>query len=45
MLSGKRVHLKQFGIINLPNPDLTYLRNPEKDKIMFMSFHLLKNLH
>jgi hypothetical protein len=42
MPSKKRVHLQQFGIIQLPNLDLTYIRNPEKNKIMFMSFHLLK---
>jgi hypothetical protein len=41
----KRVHLQQFGIIHLPNTDLTCIRNPEINKIVFMSFHLLKNLH
>jgi hypothetical protein len=41
----KRIHLQQFGIIHLPNPDLTYIRNPEKNKIMYVPFHLLKNLH
>jgi hypothetical protein len=40
--SKKRVHLQQFGIIYLPNPDLTYIRNPERNKIMFVPFHLLK---
>jgi hypothetical protein len=42
MSSKKRVHLQQFDIIHLPNPDLTYIRNPERNKIMFMLFHLLK---
>jgi hypothetical protein len=28
----KRVHLQQFGIIHLPNTDLTYIMNPEKMK-------------
>jgi hypothetical protein len=41
----KRVHLQQFDIIHLSNPDLTYIRNPKRNKIMFMPFHLLKNLH
>jgi hypothetical protein len=45
MQSKKRIHLQQFGIIHLPNPDLTYIRNPERNKIMYVSFHLLKNLH
>jgi hypothetical protein len=30
MQSKKRIHLQQFGIIHLPNPDLTYIRNPER---------------
>jgi hypothetical protein len=38
----KKVHLQQFGIIHLSNLDLTYIRNPERNKIMFMPFHLLK---
>jgi hypothetical protein len=42
MLSKKRVHLQQFGIIRLSNPDLTYIRNPERNKIMFMPFHHLE---
>jgi hypothetical protein len=33
MPSKKRVDLQQFGIIDLPNPDLTYIRNPEKTKL------------
>jgi hypothetical protein len=41
----KRVHRQQFGIIHLPNPDLTYIMNPERNKIMFVPFYLLKNLH
>ena len=38
----KRAYLQQFGIIHLPNSDLTYIRNPERNKIIFMLFHLLK---
>jgi hypothetical protein len=41
----KKVYLQQFDIIHLSNPDLTYIRNPEKNKIMFIPFHLSKNLH
>jgi hypothetical protein len=40
----KRIHLQQFGIIHLPNPYLTYIRNPGKNKIMYVPFHLLKKL-
>jgi hypothetical protein len=36
MQSKKRIHLQQFGIIHLPNLDLTYIRNPERNKIMYM---------
>jgi hypothetical protein len=42
MASKKKVHLQQFCIIHLPNPDLTYIRNLERYKILFMPFHLLK---
>jgi hypothetical protein len=42
MPSKKRVHLQQFGIIHLPNPDLTYIRNPQINKIWFMPVHLLE---
>jgi hypothetical protein len=42
MQSKKRIHLKQFGIIHLSNPDLTYIRNLERNKIMYVPFHLLK---
>jgi hypothetical protein len=42
MPSKKRVRLQQFGIIHLSNPDLTYIRNPKRNKIMLMSFHLLE---
>jgi hypothetical protein len=35
-------HLQKFGIIHLPNTDLTYISNREINKIMFMLFHLLK---
>jgi hypothetical protein len=45
MQSKKRIHLHQFGIIHLLNPDLTYIRNPERNTIMYVPFHLLKNLH
>jgi hypothetical protein len=41
----KRIHLQHFGIIHLPNPDLTYIRNPVRNKIIYVPFHLLKNLH
>jgi hypothetical protein len=33
------------GVINLSNPQLTYIRNLERNKIMFMPLQLLKNLH
>jgi hypothetical protein len=42
MQSKKRVYLQQFGIIHLPNSYLTYIRNPERNKIMLVVFHLLK---
>jgi hypothetical protein len=42
MLSKKRVHLQQFSIIHLPNSDLTYIRNPERNKIMCVPFYFLK---
>jgi hypothetical protein len=42
MSNKKRVHLQQFGKIHLSNPDLIYIRNPERNKMLFMSFHLLK---
>jgi hypothetical protein len=42
MQSKKRIHLQQFVIIHLPNPDLTYIRNPKRNKIMYVPFHLLK---
>jgi hypothetical protein len=38
----KGAHLQPFVVIHLPNLDLTYTRNPERNKIMFMLFHLLK---
>jgi hypothetical protein len=41
-LSKKEVHLQQFGIIHLPNSDLTYIRNLERNRIMFVLFHLVK---
>jgi hypothetical protein len=42
MQSKKRVHLKWFEIIHLTNPDLIYIRNPERNKIIFVTFHLFK---
>jgi hypothetical protein len=42
MQSKKRGHLQQFGIIHLLNPDLIYIRNFERNKIMFVPFNLLK---
>jgi hypothetical protein len=42
MSNKKRVHLQQFALIHLPNADLTYIRNPEGNKIMFMPFHNLE---
>ena len=42
MSNKKRAYLQQFGIIHLPNPDLTYIRNPEREIKLFMPFHLLK---
>jgi hypothetical protein len=44
MPSKKIVHLQQLDIIHFPNPDLTYIRNPERNKIMFM-LPPLGNLH
>jgi hypothetical protein len=38
----KRVNLQQFSIIHLPNPDLTYIRNLEREKIGLYPIHLLK---
>jgi hypothetical protein len=35
-MPSKKINLQQFGIIHLPNPDLTYIRNPE---IIFVPFH------
>jgi hypothetical protein len=35
MPSKKKVHLQQFDIIHLSNSDLTYIKNPERNKIMF----------
>jgi hypothetical protein len=42
MPNKKKVHLQQFGILHLPNQDLIYIMNPERNKILFMPFHLLK---
>jgi hypothetical protein len=35
MQSKKRIHLRQFDIIHLPNPVLTYIRNPEKQNYVY----------
>jgi hypothetical protein len=29
----ERVNLQQFGIIHLSNTDLTYIRNPKRNKL------------
>jgi hypothetical protein len=40
------VGVQQFGIIHLPNPDLTYIMNPERNRIMFIYvLPPLGNLH
>ena len=36
MPSKKRVYLQQFGIIHLPNLDLTYIRNPERETKLYL---------
>ena len=36
MPSKKRAYLQQFGIIHLPNPDLTYIRNPERETKLYL---------
>jgi hypothetical protein len=38
----ERVPLQQFVIIHLSNPDLTYIRIPERNKILFIPFHLME---
>jgi hypothetical protein len=43
MPGKKRVRLQQFGIIHLPTLDLIYIRIPERNKIIFMVFHLFKS--
>jgi hypothetical protein len=45
MPSKKRVHLQQFGIIHLPNLDLTYIRNPKKKQNYVYAHPPLGNLH
>jgi hypothetical protein len=42
MQRKKRIHLQQLGIIHLPNPDLTYIRNPERNKIMYVPFSYIR---
>ena len=36
MPSKKRAYLQQFGIIHLPNSDLTYIRNPERETKLYL---------
>ena len=36
MSSKKRAYLQQFGIIHVPNPDLTYIRNPEREIKLYL---------
>ena len=36
MPSKKRTYLQQFSIIHLPNPDLTFIRNPEKETKLYL---------
>ena len=36
MPSKKRAYLQQFGIIHLPNPDLTYIKNPERETKLYL---------
>src|SRR6185437_15227297 len=36
MPNKKRAYLQQFGIIHLPNPDLTYIRNPERKTKLYL---------
>ena len=31
-----RAYLQQFGIIHLPNPDLTYIRNPKRETKLYL---------
>ena len=45
MPSKKRVYLQQFGIIHLPNPDLTYIRNPEREIKLYYALPPLENLN
>jgi hypothetical protein len=42
MPSKTRVYLQQFIIIYFPNPDLTYVMNPERETNYIMPFHFLK---
>jgi hypothetical protein len=42
MQSKKNSHLQQFDIIQLSNTYLIYIRNPKRNKIMFVPSHLLK---
>jgi hypothetical protein len=45
MSSKKRVHLQQFDIKHLPNPDLTYIRNPERETKYVSTLPPLENLN
>ena len=35
-MPSKKNYLQQFGIIHLPNPDLTYIRNPERETKLYL---------
>ena len=45
MPSKKRVYFQQFGIIHLPNPDLTYIRNSERETKLYLCPSPLENLN
>jgi hypothetical protein len=45
MPSKKRVHLQQFGIIHLANPDLTYIRNLREKQNYVSTIPPLENLN
>jgi hypothetical protein len=42
MPNKKKSSSPTIDIIHLSNPDLTYIRNPGRNKIMFMPSHLLE---
>ena len=41
----KKEYLQQFSIIHLPNPDLTYIRNPERETKLYYALPPLENLN